>query len=216
MEAAAAAALGIALSPLPLLAVAALLGSPGTTRTATAFVAGETVTIAAIAATVVAVTTRQLDAGTLDPTFAVLQLAVAAVLAALLVVHALRRESPARAARLLDALDGVRPAVAFGAGVLLVALNPKNLALTLAGAAAIVDLDRSAGLELAAVAAFTGLAVSVLAVAVACYAVAPARAGKLLARGRGLLLRRERVVVAVVLGALAALFLVRGLVDLAG
>ena len=173
-------------------------------------------TVAAIAATVVAVTTRQLDAGTLDPTFAVLQLAVAAVLAGLLVVHALRRESPARAARLLDALDGVRPAVAFAAGVLLVALNPKNLALTLAGAAAIVDLDRSAGLELAAVAAFTGLAVSVLAVAVGCYAVAPARAGVLLARGRGLLLRRERVVLAVVLGGLAALFLVRGLVDLAG
>jgi threonine/homoserine/homoserine lactone efflux protein len=210
---ASAAALGIAISPIPLLAVAALLGSTGTTRTAAAFVAGETLAVGAIAAAVVVVGAGALE-GSLGSTLAIMQLAVAGVLVLLLVAHLRMGGDETASTRVLSALDGVRPRVALLTGMAMVGVNPKNLALTLVGAAAILELDQSGGLQAIAVIGFTVIAVSLLVVEVAAYALAPARAAAVLARGRSFTLRHERVVVNGVLLALALLFFARGLLDL--
>ena len=55
----------------------------------------------------------------------------------------------------MGATDGFAPAKAFGAGVVLSALNPKNVLLTMAGMAAIVAADVSPGEELVALLVFT-------------------------------------------------------------
>jgi threonine/homoserine/homoserine lactone efflux protein len=193
--------------------VAALLGSAGTTRTALAFVAGEALAVGAIAAIVIVAAARTLE-GSLDSSLAFMQLGVAAVLVLLLVLHLRMSEDETASTRVLAAIDGVRPRVALLSGAAMVGVNPKNLALTLAGAAAILELDQSGGRQAMALVGFTAIAVSLLVLEVMAYALAPVRAAALLGRARTFTLRHERVVVNGVLVAFAVLFFTRGLLDL--
>ena len=211
MATAGAAALGIAVSPIPVLAVAALLGSH-TVRTAFAFVAGEAVAVGAVAALVVAASAGSLG-DSLHSTLSFMQLAIAALLVLLWIAHRRRSRDDAAAGRVLARLDetGVRPSAAFATGAALVALNPKNFALALAGGAAILDLDTGWSVNVLTVLAFTALAISVLTAEVVAYALWPRRAASLLARGREAAMRHERVVVTVVLLGLALLFFMLGL-----
>ncbi|HEU6446613.1 MAG TPA: hypothetical protein VFL61_16290, partial [Gaiellaceae bacterium] len=103
-----AAALGIAVSPIPALAVAALLGSSGALRTASAFVAGEALAVGAIAALVVVVAAGSLEAS-LESTLAFMQIGIGALLLLLLIAHARATRDVPASARVLAALDGVRP-----------------------------------------------------------------------------------------------------------
>jgi hypothetical protein len=91
-------------SPIPALAVAALLGSSGRLRTASAFVAGEALTIGAIAALVVVLAADSAESA-VESALAFLQLGVGILLALLFLAHrrAARRE-PA-SSRMLPALD---------------------------------------------------------------------------------------------------------------
>lgn len=215
MGTAGAAALGIAVSPIPALAVAALLGGDGALRAAAAFVVGEAVAVGAIAAIVVTLAASSLE-DSLDVTVAVMQLAIAGLLGLLLVAHMQRAGDKRATPRVLAALNGVRerPRAAFVIGLAMVAVNPKNLAFALAGGAAILQLDRTWGVNLATVVAFTALAVSVLTAEIVAYALSPQRAARLLARGGALASRHERVLVSVVLIGLAVLFFTRGLLDM--
>jgi threonine/homoserine/homoserine lactone efflux protein len=64
----------------------------------------------------------------------------------------------------MQAIDRFGAGKAFGMGVLLSALNPKNLALTIAAAAAIAQVDISAGEEIGTLAIFIGIgSLSILA-----------------------------------------------------
>jgi threonine/homoserine/homoserine lactone efflux protein len=207
------AALGIAVSPLPALAVAALLGSSGTLRAASAFVAGEALAVGTIAALIVAIAANSLKSS-LESTLALMELGVAVLLALLLVAHLRMGQDKAASARVLAALDGIRPQVAFACGVGMVALNPKNFALTLAGGTAILELDQTGGLNAAAVIAFTTVAVSLLIAEVVAYGLAPRHAAMMLARARELMLRHERTVATAILLVLILFFSTRGLFDL--
>jgi len=104
--------------------------------------------------------------------------------------------------------------VALLSGAAMMGVNPKNLALTVAGAAAILELDQSGGRKAMALVVFTAIAVSLLVLEVMAYALAPVRAAGLLGRARTFTLRREGVVVNGVLVALAVFFFTRGLLDL--
>jgi len=200
-------------SPIPALAVAALLGSSCSLRAAAAFVAGEAFAVGAIVTLVVVVAAGSLD-DSLDSTLAVMQLGIAALLALLLVAHSRRTRDEPASTRVLAALDGVGSPVAFVSGAAMVAVNPKNLALALAGGAAILELDQTDGSNVVTVLVFTAVAVSLLIAEVLAYALMPHASARLLARGRELILRHERVVVNTVLLGLSLLFLIRGLLDL--
>lgn len=215
MSTAGVAALGIALSPIPAIAVAALLGTGGRLRAASAFVAGEAVGIFAVVAVVVAASADSLR-DSVHSTLAFLQLGIAALLALLLIAHLRRGRGKPATARVLAALDGIvaRPGVAFVSGAAMVAVNPKNLALALAGAAAIVDLNVTWGVSAVTVVVFTVLAVSLLTAEVLAYRLAPRRSASLLARGRAGVMRHERSVVSAVLLGLTLIFLTLGLAGL--
>jgi threonine/homoserine/homoserine lactone efflux protein len=72
----------------------------------------------------------------------------------------------------MSAIDTVTPAKAAGLGLLLSAVNPKNLLMCVAAGAAIGTGGLSAVGDVAAVAVFTVLAASTVAVPVLAYAVA--------------------------------------------
>lgn len=215
MGTAAAAAFGIAVSPIPAIAVAALLGTDRPLRAASTFVAGQAIGIFAVVAIVVAASAETLG-NSLHSALALLQLGIAAILALLLIAHLRRGRDRPASSRVLGALDGVvvRPGVALGSGVAMVGVNPKNLALALAGAAAIVDRDATWQVNAVTVVAFTAVASSVLIAEVLAYRLAPRRSAALLARGRAIVLRHERGVVTAVLLGLALIFVTLGLATL--
>ena len=216
MGTAGAAAFGIAVSPIPAITVAALLGTEGPLRAASAFVAGQAIGIFTVVALVVAASADSLG-HSLHSALAAVQLGIAAILGLLLFAHVLRGRDRSASSHLLASLDGVvvvRPGVAFVSGVAMVGINPKNLALALAGAAAIVDLDATWSVNAVTVVAFTLLASSILLAEVLAYRLAPRRSASLLARGRARVMRHERGVVTAVLLGLALLFFTLGLATL--
>jgi len=205
-----AAALGIALSPLPFLFEVALLGTSRPTWNAVAFVSGEAFAIAAIATgTIVVVSDGDGGTGSLQRPLSALEIVVGALFAVLLAVHLLRPRGEEERPGWASVLDRVGPRGAFAGGLAMVAANPKNLALTLAGAASIAQLGYSVGGQAASVAGFTAVAVSAL-VGVLVLVVAIPSSGELLARIRQGVFVHERMLVAAVLGALAVFFLLRG------
>lgn len=206
-----AAALGIALSPLPFLLEVALLGSSRPTRNAIAFISGEAFAVAVIAAfAVVLVSDGEGTAGRLERPLSGLELVVGALFAVLLVVHLRRRRRDDLPPRWSTVLDRVGPRGAFAGGLAMVVVNPKNLALTLAGAASIAQLGYSAGGRAASVAGFTAVAVSFLVGVLVLVAAFPERSGELLGRMQAAVYASERVLVGAVLGVLAVFFLLRG------
>jgi threonine/homoserine/homoserine lactone efflux protein len=209
LSAFAAAALGIALSPLPFVLAIALLGSSRPLGNAVAFVSGEALAIGGIATLAVVLTAGESD-GSLADVLSALEIVVGACLAALLVVHLRRRPLREGPPAWSGFLDSVGPRTAFAGGVAMVAVNPKNLALTLAGAASIVQLGYSAGGQVASVLTFTFVAVSALLVLLGVAAVSPARSAAALGRAETFVFSHERLLVGGLLGALSAFFLLRG------
>jgi threonine/homoserine/homoserine lactone efflux protein len=211
LSAFAAAAVGIAVSPLPFLFAIALLGTSRPARNALAFISGEALAIAGIATlAVVLVSDGDGTVGPLKQPLSVLEIVVGALFAALLVVH-LRRPRSEERPRWSSVLDRVGPRGAFAGGLAMVAANPKNLALTLAGAASIAQLGYSAGGQAASIVGFTAIAVSLLVGLLLVAVSFPERSSATFSRAQAAVYARERVVVAWVLGLLAAFFLVRGL-----
>jgi threonine/homoserine/homoserine lactone efflux protein len=146
------AAVGVAVSPLPIVAVVLMLVTPRGRLNGPAFVLGWWVGLAVVGLVVI---------GALGGASADSQGAPAAwvdwvklILGVLLVLMAARRwrgrphddEEPATP-KWMGALEGFTPVKAVGAGVVLSAANPKNLLLAVAGAVAIAGAGLSAGDE---------------------------------------------------------------------
>jgi threonine/homoserine/homoserine lactone efflux protein len=215
LSAASLAAVGIALSPLPFLLALALLGPDGLVRRAAAFVAGEALAVGvACAAALFALRGEDTDGGVMPLAIAVFEIAIGCVLALLLGAHLkrTRREGPQRWQAFLDRVSARK---AFAAGAAMIVVNPKNLALTLAGATAILQLGYPTGGQLAGVLTFTAVSVSVLMALLVLARAFPKRARSVLDRVRLFVIDHERVLGAVLLVVLAAFFLVRGAADAA-
>lgn len=210
------AALGIALSPLPFLLAVALLGASRSTQAATAFVTGEALAVGTITAAAVFLVPAEEGAGSaLGMSLATIEIVIGAALALLLVVHA-RRSRARRTPEWWSRLGRVGLRTAFGGGLAMVVLNPKNLALTLGGAAAILELGESAGTRAVTALAFTASAVSLLVAVLAAATAFPERAGTVLDRVQAFLLAHERGLVTVLLGTLATFYLARGVLGVVG
>ena len=206
-------ALGLALSPLPLLLAVALVGPGGVTQRAVAFVGGEALAVAVVTAVAVfLLPVGDGHNGALGSSLAALELTIGGVLALLLVVH-LRSARAGRASHWSELLDRLGPKGAFGSGLAMVVANPKNVALSLAGAAAILERTSSGGGELVGVTVFTLLGVSALVALLVLVGAFPARTGRLLRRLQAFLVEHERALVTVLLGVLATYFVSRGLLD---
>jgi len=209
-------AVGIALSPLPILAIALLLGGR---RGLTAGFAFWVAWIAAVAAATTALVVVVDSAGTTDGNPAAIAVAEL-VLGALFLAFAARLAVGRRAARegtpaWLKALDRGGSGRAAALALLLSCANPKNVALILAGAIAIAE-GEGTGSTAVGMFAFVGIAACGVSVPLVARMATPQRSGSAIAALRRLLARHDRTLALVVALALGAYFAGDGLAGLRG
>jgi len=99
----------------------------------------------------------------------------------------------------MDAIDDFSPAKALGAGVVLSALNPKNVILTLAGMASVVAAALPAGEQAAALVVFTVIGSLGVAIPVVMFFALGERSEPLLARLKEWMGRNTAVLMTVIL-----------------
>ena len=197
-------AVGVAISPLPIVAVVLMLVTPRGRVNGPSFVVGWCVGLAIVGAIVLAVAggaNASTDTGPatwVDVLFLVLGL--------LLILVAVRQwrgrshgdEQPPTP-KWMGALDQFTPVKAGGAGVVFSALNPKNLLLTVAGAAAIAQTGISKSGQAASYVIFVAIASVGVAAPVAVYFAMGDRSRDLLDELKLWLVRNNAVIMAVLM-----------------
>ena len=175
-------AVGVALSPIPIIAVILMLATPRAKSNGLAFAAGWIVGLVVVSVIVLFVASDAGDpnGGTSDGVNWV-KVAIGVLFLALALKQWRGRPRHGEAAEMpkwMDTIDRFTAIKSTGLGVVLSALNPKNLALTLAAAASIAQANLDTGDTTIAVAVFVVIAsVSVLG-PVLFYVLAPQTAAK--------------------------------------
>lgn len=195
-------AVGVALSPLPIVVVVVMLTAPGGRRTGLAFLFGWVLGLA-IAGTAVLLLSGGVGAsegGMPADWVSVMKL----VLGFLLLWVAVRRWRSRRRdpgqpelPTWMRAIDRVSPRRATAIGAALSAANPKNLLLTVAAAAAIAQTGASAGDQAVALAVFVAIATLGPLLPLAIYATTGERAARLLSELRSWMVANNATIIAV-------------------
>jgi threonine/homoserine/homoserine lactone efflux protein len=197
-------ALGVAISPIPIIAAILMLLSPKARVTGTGFLLGWVLGIV-VAVTVFTLLSSILPAEEEDasqPIKGVIQL----VLGALLLLLAVRQwrgrpkagEEPAMP-KWMQAIDTITFPKALGLGFLLAAVNPKNLLLAASAGVTIGAAGLDAGSIVVVIAVFTLIAASTVLVPVVGYLLAADKLRGPLDALRGWLAKENAVIMAVLL-----------------
>ncbi|MFS0701151.1 GAP family protein [Cellulomonas sp. 179-A 4D5 NHS] len=196
-------AIGILLSPMPIVAVVLMLVTPRARANSVAFVLAWLVGLF-VAGTVVLlmVGAASADAGATPVWLSWIKivLGLGAVLVAVRQFRGRPRpgvEPPAP--KWMAAIDAFTPVKAAGLGLLLSVVNPKNLLLLVSGAAAIAGATSDRGTQLAALAVFTVVATLGVAAPVVVYLATGPRAAHLLEEVRVWMVHNNAVIVAVLM-----------------
>lgn len=209
-------ALGVAISPMPIIAVVLMLFTPRAGATSMAFLAGWVLGVLLPVVFVTAVTgVAGADQGE-EPATAVSWIKIVlAVLFLMLAVHQWRsRPRPGNQVEppgWMRAIDTTTAPRAAGLGFALSALNPKNLAMAIGAGVAIGGAALAGGEQVIAVSVFVVLAVSTVAVPVLGYAVAADRMRGPLDTLRSWLAVHNAAVLTVVLAVIGVAVLGQGL-----
>jgi threonine/homoserine/homoserine lactone efflux protein len=208
-------AIGVALSPLPIIAVILMLGTPKARSNGPAFALGWIVGLVIVSVIVLLVA-----GGADNPDSATstginwIQVAVGALFLAMAAGQWRKRprkgEEPAMP-KWMATVDRITAGKSLGLGALLSGLNPKNLALTAAGAAAIAQAGLSSGQSAIAVAVFVVIGSITVAGPVLFYVIATDKAAGPLASIKELMSDHNTVIMMVVLLVLGAKILGQGL-----
>jgi threonine/homoserine/homoserine lactone efflux protein len=176
---------GVALSPVPIIAVVLMLGTPRAGANGPAFVLGWIAGLA-IVGTIVLVVAGSADASENDQPadwVGVLKI-VLGVLLALVAVRQWRGRprggGEAAMPKWMRAIDRFTPTRAFAIAIALSAINPKNLLLTVGAAAAIAQTGASTGDQAVALAVFVAVGTLGPGAPVAIYFLLGARAERIL------------------------------------
>jgi threonine/homoserine/homoserine lactone efflux protein len=172
-------AIGVAISPIPIIAAILMLLSAKAGGTSLGFLLGWVVGIAAVAGVFTALANAGVG-GSAEPSATVswIKIGLGAVLLLVAVRQWRGRPKPGADAALpgwMSAMDTFTFPKAAGLGFLLSAVNPKNLLMCVAAGAAIGTATLSGGGDVVAVAVFTVIAASTVAIPVLAYAVASKR-----------------------------------------
>jgi threonine/homoserine/homoserine lactone efflux protein len=178
-------AIGVAISPVPIIAIVLMLGTPRARATGTAFALGWVAGLA-LAGTimlVIASGNASTSAGEPDTWVGVLKLVLGALFLLLAVKQWRSRPVAGEEAAMpkwMRAIDTFSAVKALLAGVALSGLNPKNLALTIAAAAAIAQTGISTGQEAGAMVIFVVLGSLTILAPLVIYFALGARAARIL------------------------------------
>jgi threonine/homoserine/homoserine lactone efflux protein len=208
-------AVGIAISPVPIIAVILMLFSDRARSNGPAFLLGWIVGITAVVVIVMLVA----DAGDVssdsDASNAVSWVKLAlGFLLILLGVREWRSRPPAGAEapmpRWMAAIDAFTPAKALGTGVVLSAVNPKNLVLALGAGATIAQAGLTGSKDTVAVVVFVALATVSIAGPVLVYLLGGEKAQHVLDEWKAWLGQNNVTVMAVLLVVMGAVLFGKG------
>jgi hypothetical protein len=210
-------AIGVAISPLPIIALILMLLSKRSGANSLAFLVGWVVGVAAVLAATIAVgnalsvNSGSSNAMTGNSTFRV-------VIGIILVVLGLRRLRHSRtpgqagqAPKWLARIEEMGPGQAFGLAFVLAALNPKNLILTVGGGLAIAQAPASTSQQVVAGVVYVLVASCTVLLPVLLYAFSRSRADQVLPGWRDWLGTHASATVGVVLLVLGVLLIGKGI-----
>jgi threonine/homoserine/homoserine lactone efflux protein len=194
-------AVAVSISPIPIIAVVLMLGTPRARLNGPAFVLGWIVGLGALGTLVLLVSSSVDASEDSEPAAWVSWFMLA--LGALVLLLALKQWRGRNAAKeqpkWMQTVDRFTPVRAFGMGVLLSGVNPKNLLLTVAAAAAIAATGISAAQQELALAVFVVFGTLGPAIPVALYFVPGERSKKLLDGLNSWMAANNAVIMAVLL-----------------
>ncbi len=214
------AAAAVALSPIPIIAVVVMLGTPRARSNGPLFAVGWVVGMSA-ASVVVLVVTR----GASDPDSAAAtgvswgQVALGVLFFAMAARQWKKRPQPGADPVMpswMATLDNTTPSRALVLGSVLSAANPKNLALVASAAATIAQAGLTTGGDVAATAVFVAIGSSTVVGAVLMAMIAPRRAAAPLAAVKEFMAANSVAIMLVILVVLGAKFVGDGLGVLGG
>jgi threonine/homoserine/homoserine lactone efflux protein len=212
-------AVGVALSPVPIIAVILMLGTPKARSNGPAFAVGWVLGLV-----IVSVIVLLLASGSDDPDSGsstavdVIKLLFGAVFFLLALKQWKDRPKPGTEATMpkwMSAINHFTGGKSLGLGAALSGLNPKNLALTLAAAASIAQAGLNGGESAIAVAVFVVIGSITVAGPVLFYMAGPERAAGPLASMKQFMSDHNAVIMIVVLVVLGAKLLGSGIAGLA-
>lgn len=211
-------ALGVAISVVPIIAVIMILFTARARVNSILFNLGWILAIAAIGLIgIFALGGADYSADT-GPSTA--SFVVQLMLGILLLGLALREwlKKPAEGAeempKWIQRIDDLKPAMAFVLGLALIAINPKNLMLTLAAVATILEAEVGAGQSIIALIFFIFIASLTVAAPVIIYLVAPTRSQDILNSWKEWLTVHNRAITIGLFVVLGILLTVKGIVGL--
>ena len=210
--------LGVAASPIPLLAVLIMLTSKRAIKNAIMMIVGWVLVMMMIGLGGMLIFGGREFKGIGGPGGHVDDVANLVVGAVLLLMAAVRyiqlRKGVTKGrgiSRLLEIVDRIKPATAILLGVVTIFLNPKNLLITLSGVGLILASGQGLGNSLLALVVFVALATSSLALPVALYLVDPRRSATILSNWKNWLLEHNQEIVVYLLLLLGLLLMAIGI-----
>jgi threonine/homoserine/homoserine lactone efflux protein len=201
--------IGVALSPIPIIGVVLMLATPRARSNGLAFVLGWVVGLA-VAGTVVLLVSSGADAsdqGQPADWVNVLKLVLGALLLGVALKQWQGRPRAGEEAAMpswMQAIDRFEPPKAAGLALLLSAVNPKNLLLTVGAAAAIAQTGASAGKQAVALAVFVAIGTIGPGAPVAIYFAMGERSKRLLEELRVWMAHNNAAIMAVICLVIAA------------
>ncbi|MET0146440.1 MAG: GAP family protein [Ilumatobacteraceae bacterium] len=201
-------AVGVALSPVPIIAVILMLGTARARSNGLAFAIGWVVGLALVSTIVVIVASDADDSESGSSTaVAVIELVFGALFLVMALMQWRKRPQPGTEAAMptwMQAIDRFTVGKSLGLGAALSGLNPKNLALTLAAAASIAQAGLDGGETALTIAVFVVIGSLTVAGPVVFYVAARDRAAAPLASIKVFMSEHNAVIMMVVLIVLGA------------
>ncbi|MCU1370613.1 MAG: hypothetical protein JWO77_1807 [Ilumatobacteraceae bacterium] len=200
-------AIGVAISPIPIIAVVLMLGTPRARTDGPAFAAGWIVGMVTVAAVVLLLTGTSDTSSTASDGVNWLKVAIGILFLVLAKRQWQSRPAKGQQAEVpgwMRTIDELEPGRAFVLGAGLSGLNPKNLALTAAAAATISQAGLSTADRAIAVVVFVLIASITVVGAVVFYLVAEERARAPLASLKEFMSEHNAVIMVVILVILGA------------
>jgi len=212
-------AIGIALSPIPIIGVVLMLATPRARQNGPAFVLGWVVGLAAVGSAVLLLSSGAdaSEGGEPAEWVSLLKLALGTALLLIAVKQWRGRPRAGEEAKLpgwMTSVDHFRAPRAARFAVLLSAVNPKNLILVLAAAAAISQTGAPAGEQATALAVFVAIATLGPGVPVAIYFAMGERSRDLLGELKAWMAHNNAAIMAVICLVIAAKLIGDGIAGL--
>jgi threonine/homoserine/homoserine lactone efflux protein len=214
-------AVGVAISPLPIIGVVLILATPSARANGPAFLLGWVLGLALLGTVVLLVSSGANASSGGEPAkwVSVLKL----VLGALLLLAALKQwrgrptgDEQGQLPKWMQAIDAFGAAKSFGMGALLAAVNPKNFLMTIAAGAAIAQTGIAAGQQAGTLAIFILIASIGVGAPVVIFFALGDRSVKMLADLKDWMSGNNMAIMAVLLLVIGAKLIGDGITGLSG